>query len=146
MAKAKPEAALMARPVEVKVIHVPVVIGPLLQRWPREKIDVVPEFVDFRIAQLSDTQLVDQLGEVKKAGKDLEKWEKLAVDVLKGRMGGVTKKDEVKQAAGTKYLATLTGVGRRDLSKEKLIAKFGEESLEDCYKDSVIPTLKVGTA
>ena len=130
-------------PVEAKVVVVPVVLSPTLAALGTEKIDVRPEFVDFKIAQLTDAELVDQLGMIKKAGKDLEKWEKLAVTVCKSRMAEPSKDQPSVEMAGQKYNAIRTAPNRHAVSLDKLKAKFGEAALKDCYGDTPTDTLNV---
>lgn len=142
MAQSKKEVPTTMKPLEVeaKVVHVPVIMTPSIASTPREKIDVVPDFIDFKIALLDEAELVDSLGLVKKARKDLDKWEKLAVDVLKGRM----KVSGTAESQGLKYKAVLSQGPRRTLSNEKLLAKFGEAQLDDCYVETPTATLNVG--
>lgn len=141
MAKAK--SALTSQPnTDVKVLVVPICISPAMALIPRERIDVQPQFIDFKIAQLSNTELIDALGLVKRAGKDLEKWEKLAVDVAKVRLDKPTIETPV-EVPGLKYKAIITCTKPKRISLEKLIAKFGEEALADCYTEADQYTLNI---
>lgn len=154
MATKKPASsaapALLSPGPSVRVIEVPVVLGVAQQDFPREKIDVRPVFVDFRIAQLTEAELIDQLGAVKKAGKDLEKWEKLAVAVAKSILPEPRDPNDPNderwdkvESSGLKYQAIRTRPNRHTISLEKLIAKFGESALADCYVDNGVDTLNI---
>lgn len=140
--KQQQNAALLETAV-IKTIHVPIIIPLMDQSFAREKIDVVSDFIDYKISSLSDPALIDQLGLVKKFGKDLEKWEKLAVAVLKTRMPDLAAGDPAVTMEGAKYIAIRTKPNRHSISLEKLKAKFGEDALEDCYNNLGVDTLNI---
>jgi hypothetical protein len=133
MAKAT-SRAVQAQEPGPKVVRVPVIQTPRLMLTPIEKIDLQPEFIGYKIADMPDKVLIDNIGCVKEFSKELEKWEKLAVNVMKSRLGEV-KNGESMFADGDKFQAELKGVGQRRLSTEKVVAKFGADALEDCYSD-----------
>lgn len=126
----------------VKTIHVAVVIPQHLASWPREKIDVVPILIDYKMGGLKDEAVIDAVGDVKATRKELDKWEKTAVEAVKLRMG-TNETGEPIVRFGDRYQATLTSRPRHAISLEKLIAKFGEEALADCYTDTPVNTLNV---
>lgn len=143
MAKTPVKSALTTRAhTDVRTITVPICLSPADAQLPRERIDVVPQFIDFKLAALTDAQLVDSLGLVKRAKKDLEKWEKLAIDVVKAKanlpeVGGET------IMHGDKCKAVITCTEPRRLSMEKLIEKYGEADLDDCYVSPAQYTLTI---
>lgn len=141
MAKAL-KSALTTKVGDIKELTIPIVLSPADAMLPRERIDVVPHFVDFKIAAMTEPELIDNLGMVKRAKKDLEKWEKLAVDVVKAKADLPAVGSETT-IIGDKCLAVITCTEPRRIDMEKLIAKYGEADLDDCYSENKQYTLNI---
>lgn len=140
---AKPlKSALTDKIGNIKEIMTPIVLSPADAAHPRERIDVIPHFIDFKIAAMSEPELIDNLGMVKRAKKDLEKWEKLAVDVVKAKSDLPVAGSETT-IIGDKCRAIITCTSPRRIDLEKLIAKYGESELDDCYSEKEQYTLNI---
>jgi hypothetical protein len=111
----------------------PVIVMP----GKRLQENVEPELyiVDFKFGHMEPHAVVDQMGPIDRLIKDCTKWHEAAKESLKARMmepglgGKVT-------LPGVQFYAELSRIGRRSIDMEKLVAKFGEAALADCYVDS----------
>lgn len=120
-----------------RTVHVPVIMTPILVAAGREKIDVVPNFLDFDLSKMNDSELTDQIGYIKEYRKEVDKWEKLAVNIIKARLVA----QQVTDMFGVAFSVNLRNNPRVSLDKDKLIAKFGEAALADCYSEMDVYTL-----
>lgn len=126
-----------AKDSPVRTVHVPVIMTPILVAAGQEKIDVVADFIDYNMAKMSDSELADNIGHVKEYRKEVDKWEKMAVNVIKARLAAAG----IKDVYGVAFSVNLRNNPRVSLDKDKLIAKFGEEALADCYSETDVYTL-----
>lgn len=117
-----------------KVIHVPVVLAPS-ETTPVERIEVVPDFYNFKIGLLEVPDLIDAYAAVKAYEPVLKKWLEATNGVLKLKCP-IPEGEESHVYDGKRFQIMHSNRHRRSLSVEKCIAKFGEAALEDCYQDS----------
>jgi hypothetical protein len=117
-----------------KVMHVPVILHPS-DTTPVERIEVIPDFLTFKIGALEVPDLIDQYAGAKLYEPVLKKWLGAANDVLKLKCP-IPEGEEQHSYDGRRFQINHAKRSRQTLSVEKCIAKFGEEALKDCYQDT----------
>lgn len=84
----------------------------------------------FRIPDLSNATvpfLVDDLADVRGQIKEMQKYEGILKARLQAERGDKTSLD------GATHRVTFSARSRSGLSADKVIAKFGEDAVKDCY-------------